>query len=751
MENLWVDIYLRAILLVNRISTILIGWVLSRMLKEFYLGKWQVFPSQQSVSNGKERIKLEPKAMDLLIVLASAEGEVVSREFIFEQVWKNQIIADHVLYNLIANLRKVLEDDPHHPQIIITVPKKGYRLLAQAESPLQQGNITDEKTDKPSWLKSALVLSVLVLVGVLSWRFYQTDKITLDSADIKTKNQSAPSIAVLPFDVFHSQVDTQYFADGLVEEIIHQLTVIPDLAVTARTSSFAFRDQGLDIQALAHKLNVNYLLEGSVRKDQNILRITVQLIKVEDSTHLWSKVFNVEEQEIFTLQQDISLAVVQSLAPEYTLQSSGRLRKHPELGDAYMHFLRGSAMAAKATPEYIQKALIEFEQAVALQPDYALAHIAIGMNKMVLYQYRLLAPDVARSSTQKAIDIALGVDQFMPVAFAAQGLLHINFGEFEQAEKAFLTALELDPKLALAHHNYGYLLWIQDNHSKALNHFNIALAHNPMSAITNFAVADSLFVTGQLSAALKQFQHCVALLPDYPACHLGLANLYRFTMQADKTLEHMDFARQQLPEKNIYMITADAVDYFHRGEYDAAWQKQEQVALVKGGGYLENQLKSLIYLHKDELNIWLQELEFLAQQWPENSSLKMALGLNYYFSNDCARSLMHYESVISDDAYLRGKFNVMAWGISHLANMAFCYRQQGSEKEQQMLVLLEAQINQYDLDNFDTPGADLVKAKLLLLTNEPDLAKVYLESHPLQTWQLNWLVDKDTAIGFLTD
>lgn len=717
------------------------------MQNDFRLGKWQVSPSEQSVSDGETRVKLEPKAMDLLLVLVNADGGVVSREAIFEQVWRNQIIADHALYNLIANLRKVLEDDPHQPQMIVTVPKKGYRLSASIiwTDPLSPS--AKKESGKPWLLTSVLAFTTILLIGIWGVYFYPKNNIGTSAPDIKTGSQSTPSIAVLPFDVFHSQVETQYFADGLAEEIIHQLTVIPDLAVTARTSSFAFRNKNLDIVALADKLNVKYLLEGSVRKDQNTLRITVQLIEALDGKHLWSKVFTVEEQDIFTLQQDISLAVVQSLAPEYALQSSGKLRKHPQIGDAYMHFLRGSAMAAKATPDDIQKALTEFEKAVSLQPDYVLANIAIAMNTMVLYQYRLLEPAIARESSQNAINIALEVDPFMPLAFAAQGLLHINFGEFEQAEKAFLTALDLDPKLALAHHNYGYLMWIQDNHVKALNHFNIALAHNPMSAITNFAVADSLFITGQLTDALKQFQHCVALLPDYPACHLGLANFYRFTMQPDQALTQMTLARQQLPEQNIYMITAEAVDHFSRGEYDLANQKQQQIALVKGGGYLEHQLKTLIHMKNNEQEVWSSKLGLLTQEWPDNVSLKMVLGLNYYFAGNCESSLAYYESVLTDDVYLHGKFNVMAWGVSHLANMAFCYQQLGIGKHPEILELLEEQLAQYDLEKFVIPGADLVKAKFLLLKEKPAEARKLLESDSIANWQLNWLLQKDPILA----
>ena len=221
--------------------------------------------------------------------------------------------------------------------------------------------------------------------------------------------------------------------------------------------------------------------------------------------------------------------MVDSLLPDYGKIPSGKLRIHPQHGDAYMHYLRGSAMVAKATTKAIEKGIKEFELAIKLQPDYALAHVSLALNTMVLYQHRVIDSKEARAIAQTAIDRALTEDPYLALAHTAQGLLHINYDEFFAAEAAFITALNLEPTLPLAHHNYGYLLWLQDKHQQALDHFQMALASNPMSAITNFAVADSLFTTGQLNDALKQYQHCVALLPDYPACHMGIANFYRFT------------------------------------------------------------------------------------------------------------------------------------------------------------------------------------------------------------------------------
>lgn len=712
------------------------------MAANFYMGKWQVYPDDCCISEGTVRIKLEPKAMDLLVVLAKAGGQLVSRDEIFSTVWKNQIIADHAVYNLIANLRKILEEDPHKPSYIITVPKKGYRLGEQVKvlaEPEPKNQIKN-----PKWLIIAtLCLGLIIFVSVAFWINKPAGEISARSAD----TQVHPSIAVLPFDIYDPDPNLSYFADGLSEEIIHQLTSIPALAVVSRTSSFAFRGKGLDIKTIANKLNTQFVLEGSVRKSGEQLKITIQLIKATTGTHLWSKVFDFTEQEVFKLQQDISHAVVDSLLPDYTQVPSKNNRIHPTKTDAYMHYLRGSAMAAKATDEYRQKAIQEFKTAIELQPDYALAHVSIALNTMVRYQNRVIKSKEAYSTAQSAINRALEISPFLAEAHSAQGVLHANYGKFSEAEDAFTTALNLDPTLHLAHHNYGYLLWLQDKHEQALDHFQIALARNPMSAITNFAVADSLFVTGQLNDALKQYEHCIVLLPDYPACHLGLANFYRFTNQPQKVQKHMQAAKQALADNDIYWIKAKTADLLWQGNLAMADSMQKKMSISRGGGYLDLQLKTLVNIQLGKSEDWLLQLESASKRWPKNISVTLALALNYYFVGNCPASIALYESVLLEDFDLHGKFNVAAWGVSHLANMADCYQQANNQVgHEEMIRTLIFQIDNYQTENYVVPGLILVQAKVDFLIGKPERAKSKLKILNALAWPLEWIKNVDPVL-----
>ena len=433
--------------------------------------------------------------------------------------------------------------------------------------------------------------------------------------------------------------------------------------------------------------------------------------------------------------------MVDSLLPDYGQIPAGKLRMHPQYGDAYMHFLRGNAMAGKATVEDIQKAIKEFETAIDLHPDYALAHVSIAINTMVLYQYRVIESQEARNIAQTALDSALDIAPFLASAHAAQGLLYINYGEYLEAEGAFIAALDLDPELPLAHHNYGYLLWVQEKHEQALDHFQIALARNPMSDISNFAVADSLYTTGQLDDALRQYEHCVALLPDYPACHLGIANFYRFTSQTEKAQKHMQLAKQQLAPDNLYWIRANAVDSFWQGEIVNASNMQNQIETNERSSYADMQLKTLINIQMDKAEEWLLVLESAAQQWPSNKSVGLALALNYYYAGNCFESLSQYESILLDNIDLHGKFNVMVWGISHIANMADCYQQIDRQVEhQKMMLLLTQQIAKFKIGNYLVPGLMLVEAKIDFLSGKPDQGMAKMERLASLDWPLERII-----------
>lgn len=717
------------------------------MSEQFRLANWLVNPLECTIEDNAEKRKIEPKAMDLLLLLAKADGELLTRDQIFEALWRDQIIADHVLYNLIANLRKNLNHDPQHSEFIVTRPKKGYKLFHPVEwvskrNSLYETSLVNENKNKYAILSgSYLIPSFFALCALIVSAYW-----LLDKSD-RPALVSQPSIAVLPFDVFDGLEDTHYFADGLAEEIIHQLTVIPELKVIARTSSFAFRGKGLDTFELAEKLGVSYILEGSVRRESQQLRITVQLINANQGNHVWSKVFSASDEKLFVLQQQISIAVAESVMPGEIQIAQQQLRRHPTFGDAYMHYLRGSAKTNRGTPQDYAESIEEYKKAIALDPNYALAHVALALNTLVLFQYQMLPPDEAKRTATAAIDNALRINSNLPIAHVAQGLYWLNFNQFNKAEVAFRQALSLDPTLALAHHNYGYMLWLQDDHQGALVQFQKALAQNPMSAITNFAVADSLLATGKLADALRQFQHCIVLLPDYPACRLGLANFYRLTDQISLAKEHMDKAAQMLPEDNIYWLSANALQQLFEGNIEYAQSNQKLLKRYEGGGFFELYLAALISWNKGQADSWQKEMLQNYQQWPDNSSASISYALAAYIVDDCKTALVVYEEALKGNLDLYGKFNVIAVGTSHVLNMADCYKRESNEvKSKEMLDLFASQVIDFELTDINVPGLKFLHTKYYQLKGDKASSISTLKSLERSNWSLIWLRHIDPVV-----
>ncbi|MCP4271355.1 MAG: hypothetical protein GY781_05230, partial [Gammaproteobacteria bacterium] len=277
------------------------------MNKEFSIGYWRVDPTQGLLQGEQHSKTLEPKAMELLIVLTKAEGKLVSREEIIKAVWPDQVISDYALNTLIANLRKNLADHDNPPEYIQTRPKLGYNLAVKVVWHTKSADIENSSTAinpdntelnnasvsagiRPkSRFSRFLALAIsLVSLAAVAIKFFPVAPSSTPSSSLITN----PSIAVLPFDVFDGEADTGYFADGLAEEIIHQLAAVPELNVISRTASFSFRGKQANVDEIAQKLKVDYLVEGSVRSDAQSMRITVQLIKTADASHQWSKVFS---------------------------------------------------------------------------------------------------------------------------------------------------------------------------------------------------------------------------------------------------------------------------------------------------------------------------------------------------------------------------------------------------------------------------------------------------------------------------
>jgi serine/threonine protein kinase/Tfp pilus assembly protein PilF len=344
----------------------------------------------------------------------------------------------------------------------------------------------------------------------------------------KGEREHKPSIAVLPFADLSPNRDQEYLCDGISEDIISALSQVEDLRVPARTSSFAFRGKETDIREIGRALNVEKLLEGSVQKAGNRLRITVQLVNIADGYHIWSERFDRDMDDIFAIQDDISLAVVDRLKGELKTGERARVKKrYTENLEAYNLYLKGRWYYARRTVPALEKAIECYEQAVRIDPKFALAYsgMADAYNDFMDYSDKPTS-DVYRKA-REAVDRALELDDTLPEAYASLGLIRTEYEwDWEGAEEAFRKSIELNPGYPDAHLWYGSMLTFVGRGEEACEQALLAMQLDPLSLPITRNTGAILAVCGRYEDAVKLLHRVIEMDPDYSYTNLFLGRAY---------------------------------------------------------------------------------------------------------------------------------------------------------------------------------------------------------------------------------
>lgn len=373
------------------------------MNDDFRLAGWIIRPQRDCIERDGEIVHVKPKAMAVLLRLVQARGEVVTREDLFDAVWPNGEVTDDVLTQCIVGLRKAFHDSARNPRVIETIPKIGFRIIPETES-FNAGSITTDPVDtaRIKISKPVIAISIVLLALLLSW-YHMGSRDTFPGVI----DNDAKSIAVLPFVDMSASGDQGYFADGLTEELITRLAQLKGLEVTGRTSSFHFKDANEELPSIAKALGVNHLLEGSVRRDENRLRITAQLIDANNGFHLWSRQFDRPFKEIFNIQEEIAESVADALSIRLQVGELGTIPGGTSSVEAYEEILLSKRDQWESTPESILKAIDHAKKAVEIDPGYAeawyrLAGLYINANSLL--------------GTEGAVDAYLPVEQALAEA-----------------------------------------------------------------------------------------------------------------------------------------------------------------------------------------------------------------------------------------------------------------------------------------------------------------------------------------------
>ena len=372
-----------------------------------------------------------------------------------------------------------------------------------------------------------------------------------DAATVATPSKAdVPSIAVLPFDDMSPQKDQAYFCEGMAEEIINALTRLQGLHVSSRTSAFLAKANKFDIAQIGSRLNVKTVLEGSVRKAGNRLRVTAQLIKVGDGYHLWSERYDRDMDDVFAVQDEIAQSVVEKLRVQLLGQRDEPLVKPAKNVEAYELFLRARHAWQDSSEQGLATALKYLEQALVLQPDYAEAVAGIAETYALQSVVGLVSPKEFMPQARQLALKAVAMDEQLAVGHFVLGLvLHNHDCDWSQAERVYLRAIELDPGLMEAHTWLSLLLSHTGRHEEATARAKSAIQVNPIDPVATNQLATALVFARKYDAACGQCRRILEKEPTLSAAHYNLANALMYLGKYDEALNACAQALKHLPNE----------------------------------------------------------------------------------------------------------------------------------------------------------------------------------------------------------
>lgn len=517
------------------------------MNRKFRVGDWVVEPDLNCITRANKKISVEPKVVEVLACLADSPGEVLSKEKIIRAVWPDTYVSHDVLRYSISELRRAFEDDARNPKIIQTVSRRGYRLIASV--------FRDERP-----------------------------------------GDARPSIAVLAFSDMSSDKDQGYFCDGISEEIINNLTQMKSLRVTSRTSSFAFKGKEDDIRTIGEKLGVTTVLEGSVRKAGTHLRITAQLINVDDGGHLWSQRYDRELQDIFAIQDEIARSIAATLKITLTPRESLAIGRAPTTDlQAYDYYLRGKQFFYRYTRKGIEFALKMYSQAIELDPAFVRAYAGTADCCSYLYMYAG-SHDPHRKQADSTSLKAVKLDPDSGEAHASRAVALSLKKAYREAEQEFETAIRLDPTLFEAYYFYARVCFAEGKLDRAIQFYEKAIEVNPHDYQAPLLVAQIYSDLGDDTKAedsrrrgILAAESRLKLYPDDArALYMGANGLVALG-ESDKGLEWAQQALAMDPDEPMVLYNVACIQSLAR-RFDEALLTLEK-AVRKGltqKGWLEH-------------------------------------------------------------------------------------------------------------------------------------------------------------------
>jgi TolB-like protein/DNA-binding winged helix-turn-helix (wHTH) protein/Tfp pilus assembly protein PilF len=497
------------------------------------------------------RIKLQGQPIHVLSMLLEHPGEVVTREELQKRLWPADTFVDfeHSVNAAIKRLRAALGDSADAPRFVETLARRGYRFIAPlSQSPMSQG--VDEipqpaaETPKPAARRrSAFLVAAAVVFALLA--VIGPNAVGLRDV-LRGRGASTPirSMAVLPLVNLSGDPEQDYFVDGMTDAVRQHLEGIGALRVISRTSSMHYRGSSKRLPEIAQELNVDAVVDGSVLRSGDQVRITVELVQAATDRRLWGSSFNGDLKDIFGLQSTIARSIAEEVRVTLTPRDRARLaRAGPSNPDAYLAYSKGRFFWNKRTEEDLKKAVGQFQQAIEKDPNYALAYDGLADSWVGLGWYSYLSPAETFPHAKVAVTKALSLDDSLAEAHTSLAFVSLYYDrDWTKAEREFQRALELNPNYANGHHWYGEFLSLVGRHDKAIAESERARELDPLSSIINAWVGSRYFFARRYDSAIEQYRNAVEMDPNFVPAHLVLGQAYEQKGMLQEAIAELDRA-----------------------------------------------------------------------------------------------------------------------------------------------------------------------------------------------------------------
>lgn len=493
------------------------------------------------------RLRLEPKPMHLLVALLDHSGAVVTRAQLRQLLWGKGVFVDFEkgLSVVVTKLRAALNDSAEEPKYIETIAGEGYRFIAEAERVLAatpvpgpeqveqsvppsvpgnnqahqpepaQGPLVTGSVGQP-WRKQRLAQLGAVLGGILLLATMAAVK-RIWRRTPEQERSGKLMLVVLPFENFSSDSNLEYLSDGITEELSTQLgNLNPQrLGVIGRTSAMVYKHRPQPISQIGKELGVGYVLEGSVRRTGEKLRVTAQLVEVSDQAHVWAGEYDRNIRDLVQVEDEVAREITRQVGVSVALESPQKLQRHTPDPEAHQAYLLGRYYWNKRTPAGYGAGAEYFRRAIARDPQYAAAYAGLAESGIPVSE--------AKAAALKAVEL----DPSSGEARTALGFIEL-FREVDvpEAEKTLKTAIELDPNYATAHHWYAFALEATGRAAESRAEIAEAAKLDPLSLIIRSSLAGALAAAGQPDAAMAQIKVVFDMDPNFPKGHGTLGYIY---------------------------------------------------------------------------------------------------------------------------------------------------------------------------------------------------------------------------------